>query len=243
MANNGDEAPELAALGGSLVINMGSVTPEAASNYIRAAQAYNAHSRPVLFDPVGAGATKLRRTTVRKLMAECYFEVIKGNESELSVLWGEINIQQKGVDSGVSTSSDLDKAALTMKLALRERNVVLLTGKTDYLSDGTRTYAIKNGSEYLGRITGSGCTLGTTIAACLATHGEDKLLATLSGILMYEIAAEQASSRDDVKGPGTFVPAFIDELASIATLAQKRDDSWLANAKVERVSIKEPDST
>ncbi|KAL8752883.1 MAG: hypothetical protein Q9184_005595, partial [Pyrenodesmia sp. 2 TL-2023] len=33
MANNGDEAFELAALGGALVINMGSLTPEAISNY------------------------------------------------------------------------------------------------------------------------------------------------------------------------------------------------------------------
>ncbi|KAL8728023.1 MAG: hypothetical protein Q9166_005694 [cf. Caloplaca sp. 2 TL-2023] len=242
MANNGDEAPELAALGGALVINMGSVTPEATTNYVRAAQAYNACGQPVLFDPVGAGATKLRRETAKKLMAECYFEVIKGNESELGVLWGEVNTQQKGVDNGISTSSDLDKAALTMKLALRERSVVVLTGKTDYISDGIRTYAIKNGSEYLGRITGSGCTLGTTIAACLAASREDKLLATLSGMLMYEIASERASARQDVKGPGTFVPALIDELASIATLAQRPDESWLAKAKVERTGIKEPDN-
>ncbi|KAI4110506.1 MAG: hypothetical protein LQ339_001372 [Xanthoria mediterranea] len=242
MANNGDEAPELARLGGALVINMGSVTPEARTNYIRAAQAYNACGQPVLFDPVGAGATKLRRDAAESLMAECYFEVIKGNESELSVLWGELNTQQKGVDSGISTSSDLDKAALTMKLAARERNVVVLTGKTDYLSDGTRTYAIKNGSGYLGRITGSGCTLGTTIAACLASHREDKLLATLSGILMYEIAAERATVRDDVKGPGTFVPAFIDELANVARLAHESNDSWLDQANVERIGIREPGS-
>ncbi|KAL8925224.1 MAG: hypothetical protein Q9172_002329 [Xanthocarpia lactea] len=242
MANNGDEAPELAALGGALVVNMGSVTLEAAANYVRAAQAYNACAQPVLFDPVGAGATSLRRETVKRLMTDCYFEVIKGNESELNVLWGELNSQQKGVDSGISTSSDIDKAALTMKLAAREGNVVVLTGKTDYLSDGTRTYAVKNGSEYLGRITGSGCTLGTTIAACLAAHREDKLLATLSGILMYEVAAERASVRGDVKGPGTFVPAFLDELANIATLAQKPDDDWLDQAKVERIGIKEPDS-
>ncbi|KAL8783927.1 MAG: hypothetical protein Q9213_004257 [Squamulea squamosa] len=242
MANNGDEAPELAALGGALVINMGSVTQDSTANYIRAAQAYNDCGQPVLFDPVGAGATQLRRETVQRLMADCYFEVVKGNESELSVLWGEVSIQQKGVDSGISTSSDLDKAALTEKLAARERNVVVLTGETDFLSDGTRTYAIKNGSEYLGRITGSGCTLGTTIAACLAVSREDKLLATLSGILMYETAAEHASVRADVKGPGTFVPALIDELANIATLARKLDGSWLDKAKVERIVIREADS-
>ncbi|KAL8957101.1 MAG: hypothetical protein Q9183_006148, partial [Haloplaca sp. 2 TL-2023] len=155
MANNGDEAPELAALGGSLVINMGSVTPEAVLNYERAAKAYNSCNRPILFDPVGAGATKLRRTAVKTLMAKSYFQVIKGNENEIGLLFGDTTTQQKGVDSSASTSSDIDKATLARDLAARERCVVVLTGKTDYLSDGTRTYAMKNGSEYLGRITGS----------------------------------------------------------------------------------------
>ncbi|KAL8722278.1 MAG: hypothetical protein Q9181_007523, partial [Wetmoreana brouardii] len=241
MANNGDEAPELAALGGSLVINMGSVTPEAIGNYERAAQAYNACYQPILFDPVGAGATKLRREAVRTLMGNSYFEVIKGNENEIRVLLGDGRNQQKGVDSGDSASSDLDKATLAKNLAVQEQCVVVLTGKTDFLSDGTRTYTIRNGSEYLGHITGSGCTLGTTIAACLAVHREDKLLAALSGILMYEIASERAGVREDVKGPGTFVPAFIDELFNVAQSALKPSATWLASAKVEVINVKDTD--
>lgn len=239
MANNGDEASELAALGGALVINMGSLTPEAISNYVKAVQAYNACGRPVLFDPVGAGATRLRRDAVTILMASGYYEVIKGNENEIRVCLGDTTTQQKGVDSGSSVSTMYEKALLVQKLARRERNVIVLTGKTDYISDGARTYAVSNGSKYLGAITGSGCTLGTTIAACLAAHREDPLLATLSGMLMYEIAAEQAEEREDVKGPGTFVPAFIDELYSIAQLAQGSDGSWLEKAAVQELNFED----
>lgn len=237
MANNADEASELAALGGALVINMGSVTPEAVSNYVKATQAYNACGQPVLLDPVGAGATGLRRGAVQTLLASCYFEVIKGNENEICVLLGDVTTQQRGVDSGASTSSDIEKASLTKKLAKQERNVVVLTGKTDYISDGTRTYAVKNGNEYLSRVTGTGCVLGTTLAACVAVHREDRLLAALSGMLMFEIASERAGRREDVKGPGTFVPAFIDELYIIAEQAQQSDAGWIASAKVEAVSI------
>lgn len=235
MANNGDEAPELATLGGALVINMGSVNPEAIGNYVKAVQAYNSRGQPVLFDPVGAGATELRRGAVNTLLPNGYFDVIKGNENEIRVLLGDVTTQQKGVDSSASTSSDFDKARLAKELAEQERNVVVLTGKTDYISDGTRTYAVGNGSEYLGLVTATGCTLGTTIAACLAAYREDRLLATLSGMLMYEIASERASKRDDVKGPGTFVPAFIDELYAVAKLAQQSDASWLSNARVSAV--------
>ena len=53
MSNNGDEAEDLAKLGGGLVINMGTVTPESLRNYQKAIHAYNAANRVVVFDPVG----------------------------------------------------------------------------------------------------------------------------------------------------------------------------------------------
>ncbi|KAL9603929.1 MAG: hypothetical protein Q9219_000867 [cf. Caloplaca sp. 3 TL-2023] len=239
MANSGDEAAELAALGGALVVNMGSVTPEAVSNYVKAVQAYNSSGQPVLLDPVGAGATQLRRRAVRTLLANGYFEVIKGNENEIRVVNGDVSTQQKGVDSGASTSSALDKATLARRLAGKERNVVILTGKEDFISDGSRTYAVRNGSEYLGHVTGTGCVLGTIIAACLAAYREDALLATLSGMLMYEIAAERAEEREEVKGPGTFVPALIDELYAIAKLAEKSDESWISYAHLSVIHVGE----
>lgn len=235
MANYGEEAKDLARLGGSLIVNMGTVTPDGIRNYTKAIQAYNEVGGPVLFDPVGAGATAVRRESVRTLMSVGYFDVIKGNENEIRTVLGESMGQQKGVDSGLSTSDEGEKVRLVKKLAARERNVVLMTGSTDYLSDGDRTYAIRNGHSYLGNITGSGCTLGTTIASFLAIHKEDRLLAALAGILMYEIAAEKAAARNDVKGPGTFVPAFLDQLYLLAADASQDDDAWLRGAKVEKI--------
>ncbi|KAI9659410.1 MAG: hypothetical protein M1821_001668 [Bathelium mastoideum] len=235
MSNNGDEAGDLAKLGGALVINMGTSTPEGFVNYCKSLRAYNAVGGPTLFDPVGAGATAQRREGVKRMLANGYFNVIKGNEGEIKTVAGSGSSQQRGVDSGTSTLDEREKAQLVKKLAARERNVVLMTGRTDYISDGTRTFAISNGHEYLGSITGSGCTLGTTIAAYLAVHRQDFLLAALTGILMYEIAAERAAMREDVKGPGTFVPAFIDTLFNIRKAASAGDNSWISAAKVEQV--------
>jgi thiamine-phosphate diphosphorylase / hydroxyethylthiazole kinase len=53
MSNYAAEAADLAQLGGALVINMGTVTPEGLGNYKQALQAYNDASRPVVLDPVG----------------------------------------------------------------------------------------------------------------------------------------------------------------------------------------------
>jgi len=87
-----------------------------------------------------------------------------------------------------------------------------MTGATDYLSDGHRTIAISNGSSWLSKITGTGCSLGSVVASYVGVHKEDKLLAALAGILHYEIAAERAAERSEVRGPGSFISAFLDEL-------------------------------
>ena len=237
MANYGEEAEDLAKVGGALVINMGTVTPDGIKNFLQSLKAYNAAGGPVLLDPVGAGATSIRRHAVKTLMNGGYFAVIKGNENELTTVLGQTGPQQKGVDSSNTSTSAQDKARIAQKLAARERNVVVLTGATDYLSDGHRTYAISNGSHLLSRITGSGCTLGTTIASFLAIHKDDKLLAALAGILVFEIASENAAGRDGVEGPGSFVPAFLDELYAIAIKSKEGVWDWLAAARVEAVDV------
>lgn len=43
-------------------------------------------------------------------------------------------------------------------------------------------------------------------------HREDKILAVLAGLLMFEIAAERAAQQPFVRGPGSFIPALLDEL-------------------------------
>ena len=236
MANYGEEATDLCKLGAALVINMGTVTPDGLQNYCQALRAYNLEGGPVVFDPVGGGATAVRRSAVHTLMASGYFDVIKGNEGEIKTVFGTV-VQQRGVDSA-STLNELEKATLVRDLAARERNIVVMTGATDFLSDGDRTLAVSNGHELLGRITGSGCVLGTTISLMLTVSRQDKLLATLAGLLHYEIAAEVAALRDDVRGPGTFIPALIDEVYNIQRATMNGNTEWLKRASVKSVGVK-----
>ncbi|KAF2191533.1 TMP-TENI-domain-containing protein [Zopfia rhizophila CBS 207.26] len=223
MSNNGAEAEDLAKLGGGLVINMGTATLDSINNHRLAIAAYNTAGGPIVLDPVGAGATTARRDALDFLMASGYFDLVKGNEREIMAVARASGLilqdasQQRGVDSGDSILSLGQKAYLVQRIAARERNIVLMTGATDIISDGIRTYAINNGHPYLGMVTGSGCTLGTTLAAYMAANPQNKLYAAIAGILHFEIAAERAAVREDVRGPGTFIPAFIDELYSFRT--------------------------
>jgi thiamine-phosphate diphosphorylase/hydroxyethylthiazole kinase len=274
MSNNGAEASDLAKLAGGLVINMGTAVPEALRNHRLAIQAYNAAGGPIVLDPVGAGATTARREALGWLMASGYFTLIKGNESEILAVAQASGLsftsayhaktssqtQQRGVDSSTSSLSLPEKAYITQRIASRERTIVLMTGTIDILSDGHTTYTIANGHEYLGMITGSGCTLGTTLSAYLAAaispaqnqnqnnnnnnktstspmargHGPgDVLHAALAGILHFEIGAERAASLASVQGPGTFVPVFIDSLYQLRIEAVRRVESLAGRSRDE----------
>ncbi|CAK7269076.1 thiamine biosynthetic bifunctional enzyme [Sporothrix epigloea] len=265
MANSGNEAADLARLPGSaLVVNMGSATPKGIANYTQAIAAYNSAGRPVIFDPVGAGATATRRAAVRDIMSAGYLDVIKGNEGEIQTVYlsglseddraleaaeAGPHQQQRGVDGG----NALDAAArrrLVSRLAAREKCVVVLTGAIDYVSDsrGVRVAEVADGHPILGEVTGTGCCLGTVLSATVAAAATlrkgdgtsktgdgveaveeiDTFTAVLAGMALYERAAARAAVLPSVAGPGSFVPAFLDELSRCRRAAAANDMSWLA---------------
>jgi thiamine-phosphate diphosphorylase / hydroxyethylthiazole kinase len=126
MSPYGDEAASLASNGGALVVNMGTLSADSFSHYVKAVQAYNEFGGPVVFDPVGAAATVIRRTTVGDLMSEGYLDLVKGNEGELREVFSRNGVGgQHGVDSGPSRLNDREKATLVRDLARRERTFQL----------------------------------------------------------------------------------------------------------------------
>lgn len=128
MSPYGEEATDLCKFDGALLINMGTLTNESVSNYLKAIQAYNQRGNPVIYDPVGAAATQIRRNAVTRLMSGGYFDLIKGNEGEIRQVWGSSAVQQRGVDSGPSALNSQQKARLARDLARRESK---LTDKSE----------------------------------------------------------------------------------------------------------------
>ena len=183
-------------------------------------------------------------------MAAGYLDVIKGNEGEIQTVYlcglndedrareeaeAGAHRQQRGVDG----SNTLDAAArrrLVRRLAAREKCIVVLTGAVDYVSDarGERVVQVADGHPMLGEVTGTGCSLGTvlsaTVSAAATLRGEDidTFTAVLAGMALYERAAARAAVLPSVHGPGTFVPAFLDELAQCRRAAAAGDMAWLA---------------
>jgi thiamine-phosphate diphosphorylase/hydroxyethylthiazole kinase len=120
MTDYGGEAEDLAKLNSALVINLGINSPDIVQNFTQALNSYNKHGSPVLFDPVGAGATQNRQRASKTIMATDHIDVIKGNEDEISFLLGDRVVEQRGVDSALSGRSEIELATTTKQLAKRE---------------------------------------------------------------------------------------------------------------------------
>jgi thiamine-phosphate diphosphorylase/hydroxyethylthiazole kinase len=101
-----------------------------------------------------------------------------------------------------------------------------MTGVHDYITDGRTVLKLSNGHPLLGDITGSGCMVGTAVAtfcgahniSCQPAHSGrlyacNALYAAAVGVSAVNIAAELAAEKAHVNGPGSFLPALIDELA------------------------------
>ncbi|KAK9460554.1 Hydroxyethylthiazole kinase family-domain-containing protein [Lipomyces oligophaga] len=237
MTENEPEFNDIASIpNAGLLLNMNMATEEKVNLFISAIRAYNGLSKTTVFDPIGAGASTLRQTAVKTLLNSVHFDVIKGNEGEIFSVAGEAS-SMRGVDS--TANSALDKKVHVVEgLASKEKSIVVLTGEQDIVSDGISTFILSNGHEYLASITASGCVLGSIITAMSIVSIEDRLLASIAAILLYTIAAERAAQQPSVRGPGSFIPALIDELyLLVKATAVENDTEWLNDARLTQYIV------
>ena len=86
MADDVNEVVEITELSHALVINIGTLNERTIPAIILAGNTANKRNIPVILDPVGAGVSNLRNETIRTLLKEVRFTVIKGNRSEIRFL-------------------------------------------------------------------------------------------------------------------------------------------------------------
>src|SRR5437667_2750767 len=112
MAHAREEVEEMVRLAGALVLNIGTLSPHWVDAMIAAGNAANADGIPVVLDPVGAGATRYRTDTAKRILAEVEVAVLRGNQGEVATLVG-VEAEVRGVESmGVGgEASELARAA------------------------------------------------------------------------------------------------------------------------------------
>ena len=217
MASHPLEVQEAIRKARALVCNMGAI--DKVDAMILAGKEANRLDTPVVLDPVGAGGTQLRRDTVKRLLEEVHFSVIRGNASEIRYLAGQ-QTTGSGVDVSVPdeiTEENLSEAMkMASELAKRLDTVIAISGKIDVISDGKRTCVLRNGCAAMARITGSGCML-TALMGAFCGANEDRFLAACSAMAAMGVSGEIAEEKRLLHGTGnaTFRNDLIDAVFNL----------------------------
>jgi hydroxyethylthiazole kinase len=209
MAHAREEVEEMVGLAGALVLNIGTLSEHWVAAMLLAGKAANARRIPVVLDPVGAGATRYRTQTARRLLDELDVAVVRGNAGEIATLVG-VEAEVRGVESIGET---VEPAELARAAAEALGVVAAVTGPVDHVSDGEGAFEIANGHELLASVTGTGC-MATAITGCfLAVRPQTPLEAAAEALAAFGVAAEDAAA--DARGPGSFHAGLYDALAAL----------------------------
>ncbi|TWN05122.1 Hydroxyethylthiazole kinase [Bacillus licheniformis] len=213
MAYAREEAADMAKIAGALVLNIGTLSRESVEAMIIAGKSANEHGVPVIFDPVGAGATPFRTESAQAIMRKVKVSAVRGNAAEIANTLGE-DWLIKGVDAGEESG---DRTELAKKAAKLWDTAVIITGSEDVITDGTKTYTVGNGHQLLTKVTGTGCLFTSVIGAFCAVE-KDVCRAAVSAAAFYGTAAELAAAKTESRGPGSFQIEFLNQLAAVEAM-------------------------
>ena len=213
MSQGIEESADLMKICASVVINPGTLDEAFIKLSEHVCQQANAHSKPIVFDPVGAGASAYRTATCKRLLDTFTIAILRGNASEIMALAGHTHTS-KGVDSTSETQYAIDSAQL---LAQKYQLTVVISGETDVIVDTHSTKQVFYGSALMPMITGTGCLLSAVVGAFQAVHSNSFEAAT-AATAFYGMSGNIAG-RSATK-PGSFKVAFLDALYTLPN----RDD-------------------
>ena len=198
MADDADEVEEITSLCQGLVLNIGTLNKRTIPAMTIAGKKANALNHPIIFDPVGAGASKLRTDTAFHLLEELHISVIRGNISEIKTL-ALGNGTTKGVDADEAdrvTNENLPQMiAFAQNVSKNTGAVIAITGEIDLVADANTAYCIYNGHPMMSKITGTGCQLSALTAAFVAANPSKPLEATVASVCAMGLCGEKAYDR------------------------------------------------
>jgi hydroxyethylthiazole kinase len=224
MAEHPSECAKITTLAKTFLLNLGNINDTRMKSGLISAQAARANGIPFIVDLVGVACSTLRLEYSLSLTKKLSPDVIKGNASEIKAFAG-MKSNAIGVDAGDSDLKELDLVA--QGLAKKYSSVIMITGENDYISNGSSTFIIRNGTEKLCDITGTGCMLGALTATFLSCASS--LDACVCAAAFMGVCGELAASHE---GIGSFKTALFD---SFYTTGGKEISD---RAIVEKIEVK-----
>lgn len=201
------EADELVQLAQAVVINPGTLDDTFIQLSTCVCEAANRLQKPIILDPVGAGASQYRTQFNQQLLEHFNIAIIRGNASEIMTLAGA-TMQTRGVDSTAKTEAAIECG---VALARQYHATVVISGRTDAILDEHQIEQFSRGSSLMTQMTGAGCLLSAVIAAFRAVH-PISFEAAAAATLFYSLCGESAEQKSQL--PASFRVHFLDALST-----------------------------
>jgi hydroxyethylthiazole kinase len=208
MTSDPGDAAEMVQAAGALVLNIGTITTGQLETMLVAGAQANASGIPVILDPVGVGATRLRTECVARLIKDLDIAILKGNTGEIGVISG-LGGSVRGVDSeGVCG----DPIRIIRECVRRTGAVVVMSGEIDIVADTDRVFLVENGTGMMGQLSGTGC-MASSVTGAFAAVEADRTVASAAALATFGRAGERAAQM--AQGPYSFRTALFDELFTL----------------------------
>ncbi len=223
MSECSEDLKDLIVYASALLINIGTLTPDKVSYYKEAIKLAKTHEVPVVLDPVGCHAGAYRLSVVLDLIKTGSISLLRGNQSEIKAIYDALSsddtVNNSTAGKGVDGAQVEDSVVIAYRLARLINCPVVATGEEDYVSDGTRVFAVPHGHSIMTAVTGTGCLLGAVLAAFLEIYHPFKNSLSIGEFLAYALAyyglaGESAVMTSGIK-PGSFSVAFMDALYTL----------------------------
>lgn len=227
MADDICEVSDITAISSALVINIGTLNGRTLESMLCSAKKANDLGIPVIFDPVGAGASVMRNEATETILSKVRVSAVRGNLSEISFVAG-LGAHTKGVDVSEKDTSALNNKDIALAASKKLDCIAAITGETDVVSDGKRLAVISNGNKMLSSVTGTGC-MTTALAGAFLGAAGDTFAAVAGGIAAMGIAGEMAFEAAGGKGTGSFHIAVIDAISRLTK------NVFLERAKIDEI--------
>ncbi|MDD2958559.1 MAG: hydroxyethylthiazole kinase [Lachnospiraceae bacterium] len=130
-----------------------------------------------------------------------------------------ISVEEQSIIMGEQSASIRERNAsmgeMVRELAARYQTMVIASGKTDWISDGSRICRVENGSTWMGKLTGTGCMSSSLLGAFLGA--EETLNSAASACILMGICGQTAEirTRKQQGGLGTFHIQLLDSVSML----------------------------
>ena len=224
MALAPEEMADITAQSDATVLNTGTPEESRFSTCLLCGQEAEALQRPVVLDPVGVGASPWRLRRVGELLDAFTPAILRVNFGEALALLS-LTGREQGVDSPAA-GNPAERLDTAKTLARRRHAVALLSGAEDLVTDGDRAVVLSGGSDWMAKVTGTGCML-SVLCGVFAAVEPDAFSAAALAAAFWKVCSRRAETAAQGRGPGTFRTALLDAAGTL-TAAEFAAEAKLA---------------